>query len=98
MKLKKERKDTSLTVFFTGRLDAVSAPECEASLIPELQGITRLGLDFSQVDYVSSAGLRLLLYMEQRMEEQGEMYLTNVPDIVKDTFEVTGFLDFIKIV
>ncbi len=97
MNLKKERKDTSLTVYFDGRLDAVSSPECEAALIPELQGITRLKLDLSKVDYVSSAGLRLLLYMQQIMEEQGDMVLTNVPEIVMDTFEVTGFLDFIKI-
>lgn len=98
MNLKKERKDGNLTVYFEGRLDAVSSPECEESLIPDLQGVDQLCLDFSKVDYVSSAGLRLLLYMQQIMEEQGEMRLSNVPEIVMDIFEVTGFLGFIKIV
>ncbi|MCQ2503207.1 MAG: STAS domain-containing protein [Saccharofermentans sp.] len=98
MNIKKERKDNSLVVFFDGRLDAIGSPEAEAQLVPELTGITSLGLDFSKVDYVSSAGLRLLLYLDQIMEEQGEMYLTNVPEIVKEIFDVTGFLEYVKIV
>lgn len=98
MNVKKEQNGTSLTFFLEGRLDTLGAPECEKLIVSELEGVTNLVLDFAKVDYVSSAGLRLLIYIQQILGEKGEMVLQHVPDIVNEIFEVTGFQEYVKII
>ena len=96
--VKKQEGDT-LTVKLDGRLDTNTAPEFQTELEPQLSGISKLELDFEKLDYLSSAGLRVLLTFEQELEEQGKtMEVTHVNDIIHDVFDVTGFLDILTIV
>ena len=80
-----------------GRLDTVTAPEMEKAIREILPGLTELTLDFSGLDYISSAGLRVLLSAQKAMNAQGEMKLCNVNESVMEIFEVTGFSDILTI-
>ena len=93
MTIEKKQEGTSLTIALGGRLDTTTAPQLEQEL--ELVGITDLTLDMNDLDYISSAGLRVILKAQKQMDTQGTMKLTRVNDIVKEIFEVTGFSDFI---
>lgn len=97
MTVKMERNDTELTIYLDGRLDTITAPGFEEQLEPALDGVTKLILDFEKLEYISSAGLRVLVTAMQIMEEQGEMILRNVCTDVMDVFEVTGFIDELTI-
>ena len=97
MTVKMERNDTELTIYLDGRLDTITAPGFEEQLEPALDGVTKLILDFEKLEYISSAGLRVLVTAIQTMEEQGEMILRNVCTDVMDVFEVTGFIDELTI-
>jgi len=91
-----EKLDGSkLTISVGGRLDTTTSPELEAQL--DLNGITDLTFDMKELDYVSSAGLRLLLKAQKQMNTQGDMRLVNVNDIVMEVFEVTGFSSILKV-
>ena len=85
------------TVSLEGRLDTVTAPELEKELQALFPGLTELKLDFAKLDYISSAGLRVLLSAQKVMNKQGEMTLTNVSEAVMEIFEVTGFTDILTI-
>ena len=91
------RNGTELTVAIEGRLDTLTAPEFEEKLEPELEDTEKLVLDLAELEYISSAGLRVLLSAMKIMEEQGEMVLRNVRPDVMDVFEVTGFIDMLNI-
>ncbi|WP_298531302.1 STAS domain-containing protein [uncultured Ruminococcus sp.] len=91
------RNDTQLTVNIRGRLDTLTAPELEEKLEDALDGVEELILDLDGLEYISSAGLRVILSVIKQMDEQGEMKLRNVCDDVMDVFEVTGFIDFLNI-
>ena len=91
MNLKTKKNGTTLNVIVSGRVDTATAPELEAEVKPQLDGVTFLILDFKDVNYVSSAGLRVLLSLQKKMMTQGEMKLLHVNDVVNDVFEVTGF-------
>lgn len=96
--VKKQDGDT-LTVKLDGRLDTNTAPDFQTEMEPLLNDISKLVLDFEKLDYISSAGLRVLLTFEQEMEEQGKtLEVTHVNDIIHDVFDVTGFLDILTIV
>ena len=96
--VKKQDGDT-LTVKLDGRLDTNTAPDFQTEMEPLLNDISKLVLDFEKLDYISSAGLRVLLTFEQEMEEQEKtLELTHVNDIIHDVFDVTGFLDILTIV
>ena len=96
--VKKQDGDT-LTVKLDGRLDTNTAPGFQTEMEPLLNGISKLVLDFEKLDYISSAGLRVLLTFEQEMEEQEKtLEVTHVNDIIHDVFDVTGFLDILTIV
>ena len=88
---------SKMEVAISGKLDAVSAPKFEHDIAASLDGITQLVIDLGDVDYISSAGLRVLLYLQQVMSEQGSMVIRNVPPIVSSIFEVTGFTDIVTI-
>ncbi|SEL17078.1 anti-sigma B factor antagonist [Ruminococcus sp. YRD2003] len=91
------RNGTELTAAIEGRLDTLTSPELEEKLEPELEETEKLILDLSALEYISSAGLRVLLSAAKAMEEQGEMTVRNVRPEVMDVFEVTGFVDFLNI-
>ena len=80
-----------------GRLDTVTAPELEAALKDALEGVETLILDFEKLDYISSAGLRVLLVAQKTMSQQGSMKIRNVNEIIREVFDVTGFSDFLTI-
>lgn len=80
-----------------GRLDTVTAPELETVIKDTLPGLKELTLDFEGLDYISSAGLRVLLSAQKAMNAQGEMKLCNVNETVMEIFEVTGFSDILTI-
>ena len=75
----------------------MTAPELEAELNGSMAGAESLVLDFSKLDYISSAGLRVLLSAHKAMSGKGGMKVTNVNDIVQEVFEVTGFADILDI-
>lgn len=85
------------TLTLEGRLDTMSAPELEQVMRDTLPGLTALELDFTTLDYISSAGLRVLLSAQKQMNKQGSMTLTNVNDTILEIFEVTGFTDILTI-
>ena len=91
MNIKRKKENSNLIVNVNGRIDTVTAPEFEAGVKPYLDGITNLTIDFKDVNYVSSAGLRVLLSLQKKMMTPGEMKLINVSRAVNDVFEVTGF-------
>ena len=80
-----------------GRLDTVTAPEFESELINTLDGAENLVLDFEKLDYISSAGLRVLLTTQKKMQQKGTMKLLHVCDAILDIFEVTGFTSILNI-
>ncbi len=91
MNIKKKKDGNTLTVAITGRIDTSTAPEASASINESLDGVQSLILDFTGVDYISSAGLRMLLALQKKMMTRDGMKLVGVNDDVHDVFEVTGF-------
>lgn len=97
MTIEKAQNNGALTLALEGRLDTVTAPQLEAELKTALEGAKSLTLDFSKLDYISSAGLRVLLSAHKIMAGKGGMKVTNVNEIVREVFEVTGFADILNI-
>ena len=97
MDILKTQNGTSLTVALEGRLDTTTAPTLEAELAESLDGVTDLVLDFAKLDYISSAGLRVLLATQKKMNKQGKMTVKNVNDDIREVFEITGFCDILTI-
>ena len=92
MEVKFNKQDSSLTVAISGNIDTVTAPELDTKLQENLSGIKDLILDFAAVDYISSAGLRVILMANQQLEDaDGTMTIKNANDDVRDVFEMTGF-------
>ena len=81
-----------------GRLDTVTAPQLENELKASLEGISELVIDAGKLEYISSAGLRVLLSAQKIMSKQGSMTVKNVSEEVNEIFEVTGFSDILTIV
>lgn len=80
-----------------GRLDTVTAPELEQEFKATLEGVSELTLDFEKLEYISSAGLRVLLSAQKTMNKQGEMKLIHVSETILEIFEVTGFQDILTV-
>ena len=97
MTINKTNNGSSLTVAIEGRLDTTTAPQLEAELKDSLDGVAELVLDLSGMEYISSAGLRVLLSAQKIMSRQGEMKVTGVCETVMEVFEVTGFSDILNI-
>ena len=97
MEIKKNKEGTHLTLALTGKLDTLTAPALEAVVKTELDGVTDLYFDLSGLDYISSAGLRVLLAAQKVMNVQGYMTVLNPNEIVKEVFEVTGFSDILTV-
>ena len=94
MTIEKKLEGSTLTLALEGRLDTTTSPDLEEALAASLDGVTALVFDFARLDYLSSAGLRVLLSAQKRMNRQGSMKLVRVNDAVKEVFEITGFSDF----
>ena len=97
MKIQKDRKDQELTVTLNGRLDTTTAPMLEQELLQSWNDISTLILDLKELDYISSAGLRVILAAQKQMLKQGSMILRNLSDNVREVFEMTGFADIMTI-
>ena len=97
MTITKIKNDNFLTLKLEGRLDTTTAPQLESELSENLDGVTQLTIDFAELSYISSAGLRVLLATQKRMNKQGSMKLINVNEIVMEVFEITGFVDILTI-
>ena len=97
MTIEKNLNGTELTVAVVGRLDTSTAPDMEEVLKESFEGITKLILDFEGLEYLSSAGLRVILQAQKTMNKQGEMVVRNVNETVTEIFEVTGFYDILNI-
>ncbi len=97
MTINKISEGEKLTLAISGRLDTNSSPKLEAELRQSVGGVTELVFDFSEVEYISSAGLRVLLAAQKVMNRQGSMKLIGVSDEVMEVFEITGFADILTI-
>ena len=97
MKINKTVEGTTLHISLEGRLDTTTAPQLEAELKQSLDGITQLELDFDQLEYLSSAGLRVILATQKTMNKQGKMVIRHVNETIMEVFEVTGFVDILAI-
>lgn len=98
MTIDKKLNGTELTVVLEGRLDTTTAPQLEKSLAESLSGVQKLILDMKGLEYLSSAGLRVLLATQKTMNKQGAMELRNVNATIMEVFEITGFVDILTIV
>ncbi len=97
LNINKNLNGETLTVSLEGRLDTTTAPQLEESLRESMNGISELILDFENLEYISSAGLRVLLSAQKNMAKQGSMKLIHVSDVIMEIFEVTGFVDILTI-
>ena len=98
LNIEKNINESVLTLTLIGRLDTTSAPELEKELKTSLDGVTALAIDMTELEYISSAGLRVLLSTQKIMNKQGEMKVTHVGETIMEIFEVTGFSDILTIV
>ena len=91
------RNGSALTLQLEGRLDTTTSPQLEAELSASLDGVKQLTLDLEQLLYLSSAGLRVILGAQKRMNKQGTMTVVHVADAIMEVFEITGFVDILNI-
>ena len=97
MHITKTSEGTKLTLALEGRLDTTTAPQLEVEVKGNLAGVTELTMDFSQLEYLSSAGLRVILAAQKTMNKQGKMVIRHVKETIMEVFEVTGFSDILTI-
>ena len=97
MEIKTNRTEEELVIEIIGRLDTTTSPELEAVLASSLDGVKKLVLGFDNLEYISSAGLRVLLSTQKKMNKQGEMIVRNPNEDVKEVFDITGFSDILTI-
>ena len=97
MTIEKKINQETVTLIISGRLDTQTAPELESELDAVLPGLKELTFDMTGLEYVSSAGLRVILKAQKAMNAQGSMKLTGVNDSIMEVFDITGFLDILTI-
>ena len=97
MIITKIKNGTTITIVLEGRLDTMTAPQLESDLKSSIDGIEKLFIDFASLEYISSAGLRILLSTQKIMNKQGSMVIRNVNEDVMDIFDITGFADILTI-
>ncbi len=97
MTIEKNKDGSKLTVALGGRLDTTTAPQLEGELRTAVDGVTELVFDLANLEYISSAGLRVLLSAQKVMSAQGSMVVRNANSDLMDIFEVTGFVDILTI-
>ena len=97
MTIDKKQQGTDLEIILTGRLDTTTAPQLEAELKQSINGVTSLVMDFAGLEYISSAGLRVLLSAQKVMNKQGSMVVRHANETIMEVFEVTGFIDILTV-
>ncbi len=97
LNIKKTKDGSKLEFALEGRLDTMTSPDLEAAIKENIDGVTELVFDFSDLAYVSSAGLRVLLSAQKTMNANGSMVVKNVSDEIQEIFDVTGFSDILNI-
>ena len=97
MKINTEKNGNEFIISIEGRLDTITAPELETIVKTSLEGIVSLVLDFSKLEYISSAGLRVVLTAQKIMNKHGKMVIRNVNSNVHEVFDITGFSDILTI-
>lgn len=97
MTINQERTGEALLLKLEGRLETTTAPELEAAIKEGLDGVTELTLDMEKLEYLSSAGLRVILAAQKRMNRQGTMVVRHVNETIMEVFEITGFVDILTI-
>lgn len=97
MTIEKKAEGSALTIMVEGRLDTMTAPNLEQELKNSLDGVTDLVLDFGKLEYISSAGLRVVLSAQKTMNRQGSMKIIHASEEVRDVFDITGFSDIMTI-
>ena len=97
MTITKAQTENGLQYSLEGRLDTMTAPELEAEINKDLPGADSLVLDFGKLEYISSAGLRVLLSAHKQLCAKGGLKIVHGNDIVQEVFEVTGFADILTI-
>ena len=97
LNINKALEETKLNIALEGRLDTTTSPKLEEEIRADIGGITELVFDLSDLAYISSAGLRVLLAAQKIMNEQGTMTVKNVSDEIQEIFDVTGFSDILTI-
>ena len=97
MTIEKYAENGKLTLKISGRLDTTTAPDLEKEIGDSLEGVEELVMDMEGLEYISSAGLRVILKAQKQMNSQGSMKLVNVNDSVLEVFDITGFIDILTI-
>lgn len=97
MTLNKTLNDATLTIEINGRVDASTSPILEEEIKNSAAGVKKLVLDFQNVEYISSAGLRVLLKSQKMMMKQGQMVVANASETIREVFELTGFMDYLTL-
>ena len=97
MNIIKTKEGSTLSLALEGRLDTTTAPQLEAALQGAMEGVTKLNMDFEKLEYLSSAGLRVILAAQKTMNRQGSMVIRHVNETIQEVFEVTGFVDILTI-
>ena len=97
LNIEKNKNGTDFAIALEGRLDTTTAPQLEKELKEDVNGVSELTFDFAKLEYISSAGLRVLLSAQKIMNKQGHMVIRNVNDEIMEIFEVTGFSDILDI-
>lgn len=97
MTINKTQEQSTLKIALEGRLDTTTAPQLEAELKQSVKDNAELIFDFAKLEYISSAGLRVLLSAQKVMNKQGKMVIRNVNETIMEVFEVTGFMDILTV-
>lgn len=97
MQITKTLNNDALTIAISGRIDTLTAPQLDAEIQGKLDGVKSLTIDLKDVEYVSSAGLRIFLTAQKIMNKQGKMVVKNASSAIKEIFDVTGFSDILTI-
>ena len=97
MNINTEKNGEKLTIALEGRLDTTTAPQLEKVIEEKSEGITEMTIDMTKLEYISSAGLRVLLSTHKKMSKIGILKITGVCDEIMDVFEMTGFSDILNI-
>ena len=97
LEISKKQNGSSLEIALAGSLDAVTSPQLEAELENCLDGVTDLVFDYSDLSYISSAGLRMMVYASKKMSGSGRMKIVHVSGILREVFEVTGLTEMLDI-
>lgn len=98
MDIQKIKQDQALQLILSGRLDTTTASSLEAVLQENIHDITKLDFDLSALEYISSAGLRVILYAQKTMNKQGEMTISHANSFIREIFDITGFSDILTLV